>query len=128
MHTETVSQLLLKHFNWHLTRINLFSQLVFSILNTGSVCLKDLALPVTGNPKNSSVFRPIQRFFKLQNIDFSSIIKLILGLIKIDVTYTLAIDRTNCMFGKVDINFLVVSIVFQNISIPICWSLLRKKR
>jgi hypothetical protein len=39
----------------------------------------------------------------------------------------LIIDRTNWMFGKVDINFLVLSLRWHNIAIPIYWIMLDNK-
>jgi hypothetical protein len=37
---------------------------------------------------------------------------------------TLTLDRTNWKFGKIDINFLVISGIYNNHSIPLCWMLL----
>lgn len=52
--------------------------------------------------------------------------KTIIKLFAID-SFELIIDRTNWMFGKTDINFLVLSITWNNLAIPIYWIMLNNK-
>jgi len=41
---------------------------------------------------------------------------------------TLCMDRTNWKFGKIHINYLVVSIAYKGVSIPFIWCLLTDKK
>ncbi len=55
------------------------------------------------------------------------LIPFLLKLTGIQAPYTLILDRTNWEFGKAKINFLMLSVNGNGWSIPILWSLLRKK-
>lgn len=52
--------------------------------------------------------------------------KTIIKLFAID-KFELIIDRTNWKFGKTDINFLVLSVTWNNLAIPIYWIMLNNK-
>ena len=40
--------------------------------------------------------------------------------------YTLALDRTNWKVGAVDLNILMLSIVYRGVGIPVVWTVLPK--
>jgi len=42
--------------------------------------------------------------------------------------WILIMDRTNWKFGKVDINFLVLSVAYKGIAIPILWYILKNNK
>lgn len=48
-------------------------------------------------------------------------------LLKIEPRYTIAIDRTEWQFGKRWVNVLLLSVTYQNLSIPIFWTVTGEK-
>ena len=50
-----------------------------------------------------------------------------LKLLKIEPSYTIAIDRTEWQFGKSWVNVLLLSVTYQNLSIPLFWTVLDEK-
>ena len=77
--------------------------------------------------KESSIYKNIQRFFRLFNYDEKDLIYLVIELLDIDWPYFLSMDRTNWKYGKTNINILTIWIVYNWIAFPICWELLDKK-
>jgi len=80
------------------------------------------------NPKVKSEcnYRRMQRFFEKCEIDYSQISKLVVSSLP-NVKFILSLDRTNWKFGKKDINILMLALVHEKISIPLCWELLNKR-
>jgi hypothetical protein len=88
--------------------------------------LKQISLGFETTVKAESVYRRIQRFFKIFNFSQKLVAKFVLK--KIPLTkYTLSMDRTNWQFGKLNINILAVGIVYKKIAFPIAWTLVDKK-
>ena len=55
------------------------------------------------------------------------IARLVLKLLKIEPSYTIAIDRTEWQLGKQWVNVLMLSIAYRSISIPLFWTVLAEK-
>jgi len=124
---ETLSQLTVKHIGMHCARARLFAEMVISMISNGKSQLKSLGIGVSGGAKLESKMRRIQMFFKEQEIGSEEFGMLLLEVLGLEGPFKLAMDRTNWEFGKAKINYLMVSIIFQNISIPLCWIVLDKK-
>ena len=69
----------------------------------------------------------IQRFFTEFSIDFDVIARLLIAIIPIKGPYQLSLDRTNWKFAGVNFNILCLTIVADNISLPILWTMLDKR-
>ena len=50
-----------------------------------------------------------------------------LRLLKIEPSYTIAIDRTEWQLGKSWINILVLSVTYKSLSLPIFWMVFDEK-
>jgi Transposase DDE domain len=115
-------------FAWHLSHLKLLSMLVSSLLKVQHVGLGKLSSAFVGcTEDSSSSYRRVQRFFSSFKINMDAIAKLLFSMCPQKINVTLAIDRTNWQFGKLDINIFMLSICCDGISFPILWQMLPKK-
>lgn len=98
-----------------------------SLIKSRSVNLSDIACMFKVTNKFESNYRRIQRFFREYMMNFEKIGKMLISLLPTGTRYIVAIDRTNWEFGKTAINIMMVSVVYKDISLPVCWKLLPKK-
>ena len=128
MKIQSLRELLYSKLPWHPERIHTFYALILAVLAGGSVKIKDMAQYIETRASLSSKVVRLERWFLKQNLDYSLIGKLIVGLLGCGGSeMTIAIDRTNWRYGKRDLNFLVASVVCGAISVPVVWLLLDKK-
>ena len=66
----------------------------------------------------------ISAFFLISQVEVA---RLVLGLLKIEGPYTIAIDRTEWQLGKSWVNVLMLSIAYRSISIPLFWTVIDEK-
>jgi len=74
----------------------------------------------------ASSLRRIQRFIAKYQLDCDVIARLIFRLLPHKPPYRLAMDRTNWKFGELNINVLVIAVIYQGISFPLMFKLLPK--
>ena len=91
-----------------------------------TVNLAQLATAFPGPADIDSHYRRLQRFFKHVQLQPARIATFVLAFLP-DAPYTLALDRTQWMLGKIPINFLVLSVVHGGIAFPLFWQFLAKK-
>ena len=73
-----------------------------------------------------SHYRRLQRFFKHVQFQPARMAPFVLAFLP-DAPYTLALDRTQWMLGKIPINCLVLSVVHDGIAFPLFWQFLAKR-
>lgn len=92
--------------------------------------LKKQVGPVLGNTasKPSAHYKRLLRLFKQEKESdlWQLLLLFCLRLFRLKVEYLL-LDGTSWQFGKEKIHLLVLSMVYQGVAIPICWSNLAKK-
>lgn len=98
-----------------------------AICKVQTVCFEKLAVGFDSNAQTSSSLRRIQRFIARFELDNALISQFIFSIIPEQKNYILAIDRTNWKFGKANINALVLSVHYQDITFPIMLSMLDKR-
>jgi hypothetical protein len=92
-----------------------------------TVNLIRIANGLNGTADKNSNYRRIQRFFALFEIDPDQIAQVIVALLPAHKDWLVSVDRTHWQFGMVQINILLVGLVFQGVSFPLYWTLLPKK-
>ena len=122
-------QLLSNNINANAARLKCLCFLISALLQHRTVNLVILSTSDDGkDASNESRYRRLQDFFLNAKLCFQSIGRFIISRIpKPPQGYTLAMDRTNWKFGRVDINFLVISVVVGKVAIPLVWKVLPKK-
>ena len=116
------------HFGWNKARITCFAKMLLSLIMTRSINLNKIACSFSSEATQLSRYRRLQRFFAKFTIDFDMIAGFIFRMFFTNGgKWYLTIDRTNCKWGKSDINILTLAIAFKGTAIPIYWELLNKK-
>jgi hypothetical protein len=113
------------HFKLSASRRETLGWLVLLMMQHGTVCLWRLAAHVASPAQTASVRRRIYRFFQLARLDAANFARIVVDLLGLaGKPWILAIDRTNWEFGRANINFLVLSIEWNGIGVPLLWTLL----
>lgn len=108
-------------FKFNLFRRKCLILLIEGLISTRSVNLASLAANMTGSAKISSNYIKLQRFMREVVFDWEPTARLLASLSGIsgEEKWTLILDRTNWMLGKININILYLSVAYKNISIPL---------
>ena len=92
-----------------------------------TVNLVRIANGLNGNADRKSNYRRIQRFFALFDLDYDLLAELVVTLLPHRKDWLITLDRTHWQFGQLQINILLVGIVFQGVAFPLYWTMLPKK-
>ena len=126
--TNELAANLKQSLGWHKARVDCLVQLIMGLIMTRSVNLKELACVVSGEAKLDSHYRRLQRFFSQVTLPRHAVAKLIMGLFfPLGERVYLSIDRTNWLWGKKNINLLVLSVCYRGAAMPLYWMSLDKK-
>jgi len=114
------------YFSEHKSRLECLSMIIIGMIAAGTVNLAEVAANIPGpNVKYNSIYKRIQSFFIQFELNSAEVAHFIVGLFGFKKC-SLIIDRTNWKFGKQDINYLVLSAQYDNVSIPLFWLSLGK--
>lgn len=127
MNLQPLKETLNTFLDWHPSRIQTFEELIFAIIKSKTVTIKELAINMGCSQNLKAKITKIERLFLHQDYDFTIMGKILFKMLKIEGKVKIAIDRTNWQFGEKNLNFFVAAIVLGNISIPLSWILLDKK-
>jgi len=126
-HIEITENELSKHFDWNASRIQLVALFLTALFKSRSVCLSKIAIKMDGKANKDSRCRRISNFLANFSFSFDHIALCIMKICGfLDDKVTLAVDRTNWKFGKLDINILTLAIATDGLAIPIMWIFLPK--
>lgn len=115
------------HLPWHKARIKFMSSFVLALIQVTTVNWVRLANGLNGSADKQSNYRRIQRFFALFDVEYDVIAELIVTLLPHRKDWLITLDRTHWQFGQLQINILLVGIVFQGVAFPLYWMMLPKK-
>lgn len=94
-----------------------------------SVSYAQLALVIHPLVKKASNFKRIQRFFRqvsIFNKNYIQFVWMILHRSEITDQFILAMNRANWEFGTLNVDILIVAIIYRGTAIPLIWRLLPK--
>lgn len=125
---KSLQMLIVNHTGLGKSIAETFVELVFGMIELGSVKHKKLAQTIQGNTVTSNI-RTIERFFGDHYISSQTVGFMIYDLLNLRQygPITLILDRTNWEYGCKCINIFVVTVVLGNTSIPIAFEILDKK-
>jgi hypothetical protein len=127
-HIKELQQLLSKYFNLSNDNLECLSCFVIGMFMVQTVNLAKLSKTFSTATKFESNYKRLQRFIRRLKFDDKALFLMIQKVFNLTAPLTLCMDRTNWKFGKIHINYLVVSIAYKGISIPFIWSLLTDKK
>jgi Transposase DDE domain len=116
-----------QYFGWHGARLKFLTLFLVALFRVRTVNFSDLSLAMPGQAQASSRYKRLQRFFSGFELDYYAWTQGMMSFMEIPQPWTLAIDRTNWKFGKIDHNILMLSVVHQGVGIPILWWMLDKR-
>ena len=128
MHINELSKILNQYFNFHKARSDCFAQLVIAMITVKTVNFTQLATAFMTESFPESCYKRIQRFFRFLKFDPYVVASMVITLFGLkNKKLSLALDRTNWKFGKLDINILMLTVAYRGIALPLMWSCLKKR-
>lgn len=127
-HIDLLSEELKEYFKINAAKINCMANFLIALFKVRTVNLAQIATAFSGSAQVDSHYKRLQRFFKFFKIEELSYVQAIIKLLCIHPDkLVLAIDRTNWLYGKKNINILTLAIAHDGIAFPILFDLLNKK-
>ena len=123
-----LQDILSKELPVNAARIKFIVLLVTALLKVQDVNFERLAQGFDNPIQLSSNLRRIQRFFASFNLSSDLVARLLFKLLPFSGPYRLSLDRTNWKYGAVNINILVLGVIYKGMSLPILWTFLGDKR
>lgn len=111
----------------NLARIKFISLFICSLCKVQTVGFEKVACGFENNCNTDSSLRRIQRFMAEYALDKDLIARFIFALLPHKPPYTITIDRTNWKFGQININALVLAIVYKGVAFPVLFNLMPKR-
>jgi hypothetical protein len=121
-HVNELQNILSQFLVWNKARISCLTQILQSLICVRTVNLTQISLLFKTSAKQESSYRRVRRFFSKFSFDRTIIIPLFLAIFCLKKELILILDRTNWKWGKKDVNILLLSVAYKNISIPLYWS------
>ena len=128
MHINELSKILNQHFNFHKARSDCLAQLVIAMITVKTVNFTHIATAFITKSFPESCYKRIQRFFRFLKFDPFAVASMVITLFNLkDKKLILVLDRTNWKFGRIDMNILMLTVVYRGIALPVMWSCLNKR-
>jgi len=110
----------------NLARIKFFGLLITALCKVQTVSFEKLASAFDTAANVDSSLRRIQRFMSDYVLDTDIIARFVFRLLPHKPPYRLAMDRTNWKFGTVNVNALVIAIVYKGVAFPVLFKMMPK--
>ena len=108
-------------------KLKCLAQAVLAILAVKNCSLAQIATGFKGKTKTNSHFRRLQRWVAAPLIPLDVLAKWLVSLFDFPEQMTLALDRTNWKFGKININVFMLTGCYKRLALPLFWMLLSKR-
>ena len=109
---------------WNKARIKFVARFLLALYAVRSVNLTKLATAFAGHASAASNYKRLQRFLHHFDLPYAQVARFVVKRLGVAGPYTLALDRTNWKIGTVEINLLLLSLVWRNIGFPLVWFVL----
>ncbi len=123
---RSIEQTLLENLPWNKARIKFVTRFLLALYALRTVNLAILATAFAGHAKEESNYKRLQRFLRNFEMPYAEVAAFGVKLLGVPGPYTLALDRTNWKSGAVDLNILLLSIVYRGVGFPVVWLVLPK--
>ena len=123
---RSLEQTLLENLPWNKARIKFVARFLLALYAVQTVNLSLLANAFSGSAQIESNYKRLQRFLRQFEMPYAELAEFVVRMLGVPGPYTLALDRTNWKVGVVDLNILMLSIVYRGIGVPVVWIVLPK--
>lgn len=123
---RSIEQTLLENLPWNKARIKFVTRFLLALYAMQTVNLSILATAFSGRAKEESNYKRLQRFLREFELPYAQLAAFVVKLLGVEGPWTLALDRTNWKVGVVDINILMLSIIYRGVGFPVVWLVLPK--
>ena len=121
---RSLEQTLFDNLPWNKARIKFVTRFLLALFSQRTVNLARLATAFAGHASEASNYKRLQRFLHSFAIPYAQVAHFVVQLLGEPGPYTLALDRTNWQVGSVEINILLLSLVWRGIGFPLVWFVL----
>ena len=121
---RSLERTLADNLPWNKARIKFVARFLLALYSQRTVNLARLATAFAGQASEAAHDKRLQRFLHSFEVPYAQVARLVVKLLGAPGPYTLALDRTNWQIGAVDINILLLSIVWHDIGFPLVWFVL----
>ncbi len=121
---RSLEQTLSDNLPWNKARIKFVTRFLLALFSQRTVNLARLATAFAGHASEASNYKRLQRFLHSFELPYAQIAHFVVKLLGEPGPYTLALDRTNWQVGSVEINILLLSLVWRGIGFPLVWFVL----
>jgi len=123
---RSLEQTLLENLPWNKARIKFVARFLLALYAVQTINLSILANAFSGSAQIESNYKRLQRFLRQFELPYAELAEFVIRLLGVPGPYTLALDRTNWKVGVVDLNILMLSIVYRGVGVPVVWIVLSK--
>ena len=109
---------------WNKARIKFVTRFLCALYSQRTVNLARLATAFSGPASEAAHYKRLQRFLHSFEIPYAQVARCVIKLLGAAGPYTLALDRTNWKIGSLDVNILLLSVVWRDIGFPLVWFVL----
>ena len=110
----------------NLARVKFIVLFICALCKVQTVGFDKLSSAFNSTADSASSLRRIQRFIAKFSLDPDVITCLIFRLLPHEPPYRIAMDRTNWKFGGLNINVLVIAVIYHGLSFPLMFKMLPK--
>lgn len=118
---RSLEQTLADNLPWNKARIKFLARFLLALYAMRTVNLSLLATAFGGHAQEESNYKRLQRFLRHFELPYAQLAQFVVKLLGIPGPYTLALDRTNWQVGAVEVNILMLSLVYRGVGFPVVW-------
>lgn len=121
---RSLERTLVDNLPWNKARIKFVARFLLALFSQRTVNLARLATAFSGSASEAANYKRLQRFLHQFEVPYAELAHFVIKRLGVAGPYTLALDRTNWKIGALDINILLLSLVWRDIAFPLVWFVL----
>jgi hypothetical protein len=121
---RSLEQTLSDNLPWNKARIKFVARFLLALFSQRTVNLARPGTAFSGAASETANYKRLQRFLHHFEVPYAQVARFVIKLLGESGPYTLSLDRTNWKIGSLDINILLLSVVWRDLGFPLVWFVL----